>query len=479
MQRAFSFVGRQREARQMLDLLTNVKSDMLAVIGRRRVGKTEMIRQVYAGKIDFEITGIQHATTAIQLQNFADAFNHFAKPSIPVKSPSTWQEAFQWLKEWLRTKKTKKKTILFFDELPWLATSRSMFLEMLGHFWNDYAVKANVLIVICGSAAGWMIKNVVHHKGSLHNRITLQIHLKPFTLAETEEYLLAKGVQLNRYDILQLYMVTGGIPHYLASLEKGKSVAAYISQLCFEEGGILTDEFEKLFASLYDKPEGYIAIVRALASKWKGLTRKELVDIAKLNDGGSVTRILFDLETADFITTIWPFEKKKKEALYRLTDPYSLFYVKFMEEKRKRTSDGFQKIYGTTSWKSWTGYAFENICLSHIRQIKEGMGISAVYTEVSSYLKKGDKENTGFQIDLLINRADNIIHLCEVKYHDGPVNITKAMEENLRLIRTLFRAQTATRKTIYLTLISTFGVIANTHQTVFDAKVEQDVLFLP
>lgn len=479
MQNKSSFVGRQREATQMLDLLENNRSDMLAVLGRRRVGKTELIRQVYSGKIDFEITGIQHANTAMQLQNFADKFNECIKPEIPVKRPANWQEAFTWLKKWMMGRKNKRKVVLFFDELPWLATPRSMFLEMFGHFWNDCASKYNALIVICGSAAGWMIKNVVRNKGSLHNRITLQIHLKPFTLAETEAYLLTKGIQLGRHDIIQLYMVTGGIPHYLSPLKKGKSIAEYISQLCFEPNGVLTDEFEKLFASLYDKPENYTAVIRALATKWKGLTRKELVEVANLSDGGTVTKILFDLETADFITTVWPFDKKKKEALYRLTDPYSLFYVKFMEEKRKRTSDGFLKIHGTAAWKNWTGYAFENICLAHIPQIMESMGIGALYTEVSSYLYKGNATDKGFQIDLLIDRADNILHICEVKYHDGPVTITKAMEENLRLMRSLFRERTGTRKNIYLTLISTFGTVANNHQTVFETMVKQDALFLP
>jgi hypothetical protein len=290
---------------------------------------------------------------------------------------------------------------------------------------------------------------------------------------------MGKGITLGRYDIIQLYMVTGGIPHYLSPLRKGKSVAEYISQLCFEPGGVLTDEFEKLFASLYDKPENYTAVIRALAGKWKGLTRKELVDVSKLSDGGTVTKTLFDLETADFITTVWPFDKKKKEALYRLTDPYSLFYVKFMEEKRKRTSDGFLKIQGTAAWKSWTGYAFENICLSHIPQIKNNMGIGALYTEVSSYLYKGKQTDKGFQIDLLIDRADNILHICEVKYNDGPVTITKAMEENLRLTRSLFRELTGTRKNIYLTLISTFGTVENSHQAVLDTMVKQDALFLP
>ncbi len=463
----------------MLDLLASDRSEMLAIIGRRRVGKTELIRQVYAGRIDFEITGIQHATTAMQLQNFAGAFNQYIKPAIPVKAPANWQDAFTWLKEWLRKRKSKRKAVLFFDELPWLATKRSMLLEILGHFWNDYASRANVLLVVCGSAAGWMVKHVVHHKGGLHNRITLQLHLKPFNLAETEEFLKARNIQLNRYDILQLYMVTGGIPHYLAALKRGKSVAEYISQLCFEQGGVLTDEFDKLFASLYAKPANYTGIVRALAGKWKGLTRKELVAESKLTDGGSINRLLYELETSDFISTIWPFDKKKKETLYRLSDPYSLFYIKFMEGRVKRGSDGFLKIQGSAAWKSWTGYAFENICIGHIRQIKENLGIGTVYTEVSSYLFRGSMETKGFQIDLLIDRADNIIHLCEVKYNDGPLTVTKSMEEQIRLVRASFRERTGTRKNIFLTLLSTFGAVANSHQSAFETVVRQDALFIP
>jgi hypothetical protein len=344
-----------------------------------------------------------------------------------------------------------------------MGTKRSGFLEMLGHFWNDWATHNNVILIICGSAASWMISQVVHHKGSLHNRITSLIHLQPFTLGETEQFLQKNNIELTRYQIVQLYMITGGVPHYLNGIKKGESMTQNIDRLCFAPDGFLKDEFDKLYASLFDKPAHYIMLVRTLASKWMGLTRPQLLQETGWPDGGSVTRLLNELEQSDFITSIPPFGKKKKDTLYRLTDNYSLFYLKFMEGKRKGEEGIFTSLEHTQPWKSWCGYAFENICLTHVKKIKSALGIAAVYTEIAGYLLKGDANQNGIQIDLLIDRADRVINLCEIKFYDAEFIITKQYATALREKKAIFRENAAKDKSIFITFITCFGVKKNAY----------------
>ncbi len=373
-------------------------------------------------------------------------------------------EAFNLLQAHLSNKKSSAKKIVFFDELPWIATAKSGFLEALGHFWNDWAAYNNIVIVICGSAASWMIQQVVHHKGSLHNRITQVLHLQPFTLGETSLFLQASQVVLNKYQIVQLYMVTGGIPHYLKEIKKDQSVAQNIDNLCFAPHGLLKDEFDKLYTSLYDKPDYHIAVIRALSTKWMGLTRSQLLEITGFSDGGSFTRTLIELEQSDFIISIPPFNKKKKDTLYRLVDNYSLFYLKFIEGKKKGGEGSFVNLERMQPWKTWCGYAFENICFTHLLQIKTALGISAVYTEESSYLLKGAK-NKGIQIDMLIDRSDGIINICEMKFHDTPFTITSKYAEELREKRNKIKETAPSKKSIFLTMITCFGLRENQYVT--------------
>lgn len=477
METTYPFVGRHYQAASMLHLLETPRSEMLAILGRRRVGKTELVWKTFGLRFDFEMTGIQHATTTVQLKNFASKYNQYAKPSIPIAPPRNWQDAFQVLKDWLGKRRSKKKIVLFFDEIPWIATTRSNFLELLGHFWNDWAVRNNVLLIICGSAAGWMIKQVVHHKGSLHNRITHQIHLKPFTLAETEQMLLSKGIQLEKVQVALLYMVTGGIPFYLTPLEKGKSVPQYIDQLCFKAGGALIDEFDKLFASLYEKPDNHVAIVKALATKWIGMTRAELVKASKLADGGTFTKVLEELEASDFISSMAPFDKKKKDTLYRLTDPFCLFYLKFMLGLKKNQVQSFEQIAQNHAFKTWTGYAFENICYYHLPHLNMALGISGVATKVSGYLAKGSKDQKGMQVDMVLDRADGIIHLCEMKFYQGPFTIKKTYADELREVKMKFKELTGTRKSVYLLFVSPFGIAENEYKFLPEHQFQIDYLF--
>ncbi len=464
-----TFIGRTEETKTLLNALDTKDAEMIAVIGRRRVGKTFFIQSVYQKHIQFEMTGSQDTPVKEQLENFADQLLKYSKSKIATATPKNWPAAFRQLTSFLETKKTKQKKVLFFDELPWLASHKSRFLSAFGYFWNTWASRQNIVVVICGSAASWMIEKVVNNKGGLHNRITRLISLSPFTLAETKKFLVSRKVSLSSYQTIQLYMAMGGIPHYLKEIEPGKSAAQNIDKTCFTKNGLLKDEFSNLYPSLFDKATNHISIIRALATKWKGLSRKEIVSISKLPDGGSVTKYLNELNQSGFISSYLPYGKTKKNTLYRLTDEYSLFYLKFIEGKRKQSWTNLSQLQ---TWKSWSGYAFENTCLKHSQQIKNALGISGVYSQESSFVYKGNEHSNGFQIDLLIDRQDNSINLCEMKFYESGFIIDKAYAKTLRERTAQFKMQTKTRKNVFLTFISTYGIKPNIHSI---GLVHQDI----
>jgi AAA+ ATPase superfamily predicted ATPase len=453
--------GRIEEQRIINALLKSDSAEMLAVIGRRRIGKTYLINNTLKQHIAFKLTGVQSASKDEQLQNFSEQLLLFSKSKVPVNTPKNWLEAFSQLQRYLSKKRTKQKHVIFFDELPWLASQRSRFLEALAYFWNNWGSTQPIILVICGSAASWMIDKVVHHKGSLHNRITRLIHLESFTLLETETYLKSRHIKLNKYQISQLYMVMGGVPHYLKAVEPGKSVAQNIDAICFKKHGLLTDEFSKLYAALFKNSDNHIAIIRALAKTWKGLTRDSLIKLAKLKDGGTFTKLLIELETSGFIASYLPFGNKKKQTLFRLTDEYSLFYLRFIESNRKAS---WQHISASQTWISWSGYAFESLCLKHSTGIKRALGIEGINSEVSSFVSKSSHENDGFQIDMLIDRADNTITVCEMKFYASEFIIDKAYAHKLRQKITGLARVSKTKKQIFLAFVSTYGLHENTHK---------------
>jgi len=387
-------------------------------------------------------------------------------------------EAFSFLTQFLEMKQKEEKMVVFLDELPWLATHRSGFLKGLSYFWNSWAVQQNIVVVICGSAASWMIRKVIHHKGGLHNRITKKINLLPFTLAETEAFLKAKHFNFDRYQILHLYMAMGGVPHYLEEIEGGKSAAQNINEICFTSNGLLQDEFSKLYVSLFENAEAHIEIIRALAKKRKGLTRAEIVENTRLSAGGGTTKILEELLQSGFISVYYPFGKKKKDSLYRLTDEYSLFYLQFIENNRNQGAEVWQQLSQKQSYISWAGYTFESICLKHLPQIKKKLGISGVFTTSSTFIKKGNEEEEGTQIDLLIDRNDHVINVCEMKFYNAELFISKTYTMELRNKMAIFRETTQTRKQIFLTVISTFGIKPNKHSLgLVDSEVVMEDLF--
>ena len=472
------FIGRKQELRILHEALDSEEAEMVAVIGRRRIGKTFLINEAYKGKIQFEITGIQNAPRAEQIHNFVYQLNEASQAVDPVASPSTWLETFILLINWLKQLDQSEKLVVFFDELSWLATPNSGFLRALEFFWNSWAVKQQIVVVICGSAASWMIQKVVNHKGGLHNRISRRIFLAPFSLAETEEYLHSRNLHFDRYQIAELYMTMGGIPHYLKEVQSGQSVVQNIDRICFSPVGLLKEEFSRLYPSLFTKADNHITVIRALGSSHQGLIRKSIVQLSGLAEGGGVSRILEELEQSGFITSYFSFGKKKKEKLFRLTDEYSLFYLRFIKNKRKEGKHTWQHLSQTQAYKSWRGYAFESLWLKHIPQIKQALGIAGVYSETSSFYKKGTTEEEGVQIDLLIDRNDRVINVCEIKFSDSGYVVSKDYGKRLKEKLRIFRESTKTKKFLMLTLLTTFGLKHNEHSLGYVEKVlTLDALF--
>ncbi|MEM9886026.1 MAG: ATP-binding protein [Bacteroidota bacterium] len=474
---ASSVIGRVAQKQLFKEALDSPKSEFFVVYGRRRVGKTFLIKNVLGNRINFEMIGIQNGDLSDQLQNFANKLSEFGAET--VERPKSWMQAFSLLRQYLNGIHQERKKIIFLDELPWMDTHKSKFLGMLGHFWNDWALYNNVLLVVCGSAASWMIKNVLNNKGGLHNRATQYLPLQPFTLLETEHFLQARNIKANRYQVVQIYMALGGIPYYLDLLKANQSIPQNIDRLCFERNGFLRDEFDRLYKSLFDKAENHIAVVKALAAKWKGLSRKEIVQYTGLSNGGSLTRILVELEKSAFIQPYYPFGKKKKGSLYRLTDNFSLFYLKLMAQKGlNNQKEVFLKLFTNPKFKIWCGYAFENTCFIHYQQIAKSLGISSIFHEFSSFQFRGDETYDGIQIDLLIDRADSVINLCEVKFTNADFKLTSAYKKQLQERADVFSSITQTRKSVFTTLITTYGLSkANLHTDVVQNVLTLDDLF--
>lgn len=461
------------------ELLTSGSPELIAVYGRRRVGKTFLVRNYYAAHLTFECTGMHNASLSDQLYNFSKALQEAMGSVIPPATPANWLQAFGFLTDFLKTKRNKQPVVILFDEFPWMHTPKSKFLDAFGHWWNTWASRQALKVVICGSAASWMIEHIINNKGGLHNRVSCAIRLLPFTLAEADSYLRSRDVRLDHYQILQLYMAIGGIPQYLKQISKGESAQQAIHKLCFDKNGLLKNEFHNLYRSLFSHAGHHETVVRALARKAAGMSRAALITACGFTTGGTTSRIFEELEQSGFITQYIPFEKTSRDSVYKLSDEYSLFFLKFMEHTRAGGAGTWQKTATGQSYKSWAGFAFEAVCQKHVAQILRALGISGVHTEASGwhYTPKG-KGTEGAQIDLLLDRQDHCINLCEMKFATDEFVIDKKYAGELDHKVRVFREQSKTKKTIFPTLITTYGVKKNDHYTGrVQAEVTMEDLF--
>ena len=457
-----ALVGRHSEKRIIDRLLKSQESEFLAVYGRRRVGKTYLIREYLKTHIVFECTALLDITKEQQLLNFEITLNRLH--GQPTAKHQSWLEAFESLGSYLdglsKTRKGKKK-VIFFDEIPWFDTPRAGFLPAFTQFWNSYCSKRrDILLVICGSAASWIINKVVKSRGGLHNRLTQTIRLNPFDLSETKAYLRSQKVKLQDRDVTQLFMIVGGVPYYLKQIQPGKGIPQILDDLFFVPNARLKGEFNMLYASLFKNHELHELVVKKLAEKSKGLTRKEIIKATKIKSGGGLTKVLQELEECGFLIKSQDYDKTKEDGLYRLLDEYSLFYFKFLEKAQVKQG---ALLYNSQSFKIWSGFAFENLCFKHDKTIANILGISGVQYSIYSFLDKGTEQSDGSQIDIVLDRQDNIINIIEAKYYNAPLKITKKMGLNIANKIASFKRKTNTKKSIFVTLITAMGVEENEH----------------
>lgn len=468
-------IGRKEEQKILLTAAKSEYSEFIAVYGRRRVGKTYLIRETFGYKFTFQHTGLANAKTKDQLFSFAISLRDAGYDDCPI--PKSWLEAFSLLSHFLKNSPDEKK-IIFLDELPWMDTPRSNFISAFEHFWNGWASsRKDIVLIICGSATSWIINKVINDHGGLHNRVTQRIALQPFTLRECEMFARSKGLEMSRYQIAECYMVLGGIPFYWNLLEKGISLAQNIDKIFFARNGKLANEFNLLYASLFKSPEEYIEVVTALGSKKAGMTREEIITATGKPSNGALSKVLDELEYCGFIRKYSGYGKKTKQAIYQLTDNYTLFYFKFIKQNKNNDEHFWSASIDSAMHRAWSGLAFERLCMAHTQQIKSGLGISGVLSNIFSWRKDADENGEGAQIDLLIDRNDQVVNICEMKYSLSEFSIDAEYERNLRNKKSAFIETTNTRKAVHLTMVTTYGIRQNCHSGIVQSEITLEDLF--
>jgi len=469
-------VAREKEIATLQKAACSERSEFIAVYGRRRIGKTYLVREVFDYRFTFQHSGIANKPREEQLYAFSASLKEYGlQPQVP---PTNWLEAFELLKDLLRSSVEKKK-VIFIDELSWMDTPNCDLIAALESFWNGWAsARKDILLIVCASATSWMMKKVIHAHGGLYNRLTGRIALKPFTLHECEQFKEAYSLPFSRDQLIETYMIMGGVPYYWSLLDRKWGVARNVDELFFADNAPLQQEFDYLFSSLFRSPDVYANVIEILGTKKTGMEFSEISGMLQSNQGGKLTRVLQDLENCGFIRAYKPFGKKKRGTLYQLIDSFVLFYYRFLAD-RPSDPEFWTHQYGSPLINSWRGIAFERVCLWHVPQIKKALGISGIYTEVCSWQCKADSERgiKGAQIDLIIDRADRMLNLCEMKYSSGVFTIDKDCENSLRTKMDSFRLATKTTKGIQLTMVTTHGIVKNSHSGIVHCCVTADDLF--
>lgn len=477
-------IGRKKETEELKDLFNGNRAELIAVYGRRRVGKTYLIDQTFQGKFSFRHAGL----SPVELKNASGTsplrkqLKHFYNSLLMYgmkksRCPADWLEAFLLLEQFLESRDTGERMLVFLDELPWLDTQRSGFVTAFEGFWNNWGChRENLMVIVCGSATTWIMDKLINSHGGLYDRVTYEIKLSPFTLHECEEYFREEKIKLSRYDIVCAYMIIGGIPYYLRYFKRGLSLPQNIDRLFFSKSAKLRDEYDRLFGSVFNRPEMMREIVEALADRNCGLTRSEIADRTGYSVGGTLTEALNGLEASDFIIKYAPFGLSKREPYYKLVDPFCMFYIRFVAGY-KTLNDSFWMQNNTSARiTSWRGFAFENVCFNHIVEIKNALGIGGISSQQSVWSKRADDED-GTQIDLLIERKDNIVNMCELKFYSGEYSVSKGYHRILMNRQLLLEQELSSKMTIHNTLITTYGLKYNEYSGFFDNVITLEDLF--
>lgn len=319
--------------------------------------------------------------------------------------------------------------------------------------------------------------NLVNNHGGLYGRLTCEIKLLPFTLRECEQFFQWNRVKLSRYDIVQSYMGLGGIPYYLGYFESGRSLAQNIDNLFFADGAKLRDEFDRLFASVFSQPEEMKKIVKLLSTRHAGFTMKDIVTKTGISLGGNLSNSLKALMASDFVMRYVPFGHSKRDVHYKLIDPFCIFYLRYVPGNASYVSSFWQQNQASQSIVSWRGFAFEEICLLHINQIKQAIGIQGVSSRQSSWAVAGNDEQDGTQIDLVIERADHIVNLCEMKFYGETLSVDKAYFQKMNYREKMLTEKVSRKDVVHSILVTTYGLTYNEYSGIFQHVITLDDLF--
>ena len=467
-------IGRAEEMNDLNRLYSSKESEFVAIYGRRRVGKTYLVNELFDEKFAFKHTGLNGATKARQLRHFFLSLKEYGCKE--TKAPADWFEAFDYLKRTVAANRASRK-VVFIDELPWMDTPKSDFLVALGTFWNGWCdARKDILFIICGSASSWIVNKIFRDRGGLHNRVTWRMKLMPFTLQECEQFFASRGVAATRRDIAEYYMAMGGIPYYLKYVTNGRSAAQNIDSIFFVDNAPLKNEFAELYSSLFKDSESYMKIVSALAAKQSGMTRKELSDASKI-ETGRLSKTLETLEESGFIRSYRSFGNRKRGRLYQLIDNFTLFHFRFLEGRTDDNCFWTSTVLSSTQ-AVWRGLAFERLCLQHVQQMRNALGIRGVHMETYGWRHEGnDVYPKGVQIDLILDRADNVINICEMKYSNGEYSIDSDTADELIRKAETFKSITGTSKAVHITLVTSKGIAVNAYFDTIQSQITLDDLF--
>ena len=475
-------IGRKSEWEELSRAMESSRSEFVILYGRRRIGKTFLVRSFFQDRFDFYYTGAHRMPTSFQLHSFQRELIRYSR-NADIPAFSNWMEAFEQLEDYLESLAPNQRKVLFFDEMPWIDAKQSDFVSALEYFWNSWVSRRDdIVLVACGSATSWMADKLLNNAGGLHNRITRQIYLRPFTLRECRDFLTSRNVDWDDYQIIQCYMLFGGVPYYWRLLEPRLSLPENVDRLCFQKSGAMRGEFDELYNALFSNAERYIDVVRVLAQNRDGMLRNEIAQATGLS-GGTLTKILKNLDRCDFIAPYSQFGKRTKNTLYRLVDFFTLFYFKFLEGEHSYEESFWTHHFRSPQVAAWEGLTFELVCLAHLAQIKHALGIAGMETHVSAWRyvpprnPLHDLPTRGAQIDLLIARADKLIHLCEIKFTDGKYFITKEYEQRLRERMEIFRQITKTNSGLVHTFVTPFGVAEGSHHSIVHSEIIGQDLF--
>lgn len=472
-------IGRKAEMRELERLCASPRPEFLVVYGRRRIGKTFLVREHFNHVFSFYATGIANGSMKAQLRAFSLSLAEYGCPVS--KRPKDWFEAFEMLKALLRRDSVARdaasgKKVVFIDEMPWLDTPRSQFKQALDLFWNSYGSQdSELLLIVCGSATSWVIRNLLRDHGGLHNRVTSRLNLQPFTLAECEAYFQENGFAFTRLQVIECYMALGGVPFYLDLLDRRLSLAQNIDRLCFSETGALRYEFDELYRSLFKQAGAHIAIIKYLATRRGGASRQEIEEHVGIPGGGTLTKALDELEHCGFVRRYRHPTKRRRGSLYQVVDPFTLFYLRFVATDKLAGEGAWLSSVGGPAYRAWTGLAFKMVCLAHVPQIKRALGVAGI--ACGAYAWRSEKSDPGAQVDLVLDRADGVVNLCECKYTDVPFAIDKAYEQTLRSKVFAYRSEVEDRKALHLTIIAPYGIAPNAHAYVAQSVITADDLF--